>query len=323
MRFRFLLTVLVLFAVGASAAERPIVIAHRGASGYLPEHTLEAYALAYAMGADYIEPDLVLTKDKRFICLHDIELDDTTDVETKFSDRARADGHFYSADFTLAEIKTLAAHERLKNRFPQDSQGFQVPTFEEMIELIQGLNAQTGRTVGIYPELKQPSWHLSQGLPMEQAALDVLAKYGYTEADSPAYVQCFEAQPLEKIRNELKSPLKLILLIGGGRDAETVLTEAGLASVAKYANGIGPAKNLIENEPRIVEWAHANHLAVHPYTFRVDDFNKAKYPDYDAELRQFLSAYRIDGFFTDQADRGVSVVESLPAPGAKRLKKTN
>jgi glycerophosphoryl diester phosphodiesterase len=190
-----------------------------------------------------------------------------------------------------------------------------------MIELVQGLNAQTGRNVGIYPELKQPSWHLSQGLPMEQAALDVLAKYGYIDADSPVYVQCFEAQPLEMIRKELKTSLKLILLVGGGRDAETVLTEAGLASVAAYANGIGPDKRLIENDPQIVQWAHANKLAVHPYTFRADDFNDANYPDYDAELRQFLTVYKIDGFFTDQADRGVAVVKSLPALGKTPKKK--
>src|SRR5690606_29927835 len=122
------------------AAGDPVVIAHRGASGYLPEHTLAAYAMGYAMGADYIEPDLVLTKDKHFICLHDIHLEATTNVEEVFPDRRRDDGKWYAADFTLAEIKTLEAQERIKGRFPQGHSPLGVPTFEEMVELVQGLN---------------------------------------------------------------------------------------------------------------------------------------------------------------------------------------
>ncbi len=323
MRFALMLLAVIPAIAVPAHAQSPIVIAHRGASGYLPEHTLEAYAMAYAMGADYIEPDLVMTKDKRLICLHDIHLDETTDVETKFPDRARVDDHWYAADFTLAELKQLSAQERLKNRFPQESSGFQIPTFEEMIELVQGLNAQTGKSVGIYPELKQPSWHLSQGLPIEQAALDMLAKYGYTGPDSPVYVQCFEPQPLMKIRNELGSTLKLVLLVAGGRGSDAVLSEEGLAGVAKYANGIGPDRRLIETNPQIVQWAHANKLAVHPYTFRTDDYNDGKYDSYEAELRQFLVAYKIDGFFTDQPDRGVAVAHSVPAASTSRAKKKN
>jgi glycerophosphoryl diester phosphodiesterase len=314
MRFTVIGAALIAALAPFAAADPPLVIAHRGASGYLPEHTLVTYAMAYTMGADYIEPDLVLTKDNRFICLHDIHLDDTTDVETKFPDRARPDGHWYAADFALAEIKQLAAHERLDNRFRKDSRGFQVPTFEEMIELVQGLNAATGRNVGIYPELKQPAWHASQDLPMEHAALDLLAKYGYSTADSPIFLQCFEAESLIKIRRELGSRLPLILLVGNGREADATLSESGLAAVAKYANGIGPDRTLIERKPQIVEWAHAANLAVHPYTFRTDAYNKSKYDSYEAELRQFLTVYKIDGFFTDQPDRGVAVVAGL-SPG--------
>ncbi len=295
--------------ISGVAAAQPIVIAHRGASGYLPEHTLEAYAMAYAMGADYVEPDLVLTKDGVFICMHDIHLELTTDVEQKFPERKGADGHWYPADFTLAEVRTLRAHERLKNRFPQEVTAFEVPTFEEMIQLVQGLNKTTGRQVGIYPELKAPAWHAKRGLPMEQAALDMLAKYGYTAADSKVFVQCFELEPLKKLR-ELGSKLPQIYLIAGGREQQEYLTDAGLDEVAKVANGIGPDRNLIEKDPSLVERAHARNLKVHPYTFRVDDYNKAKYASYEEELRQFLDKYGIDGFFTDHTDRGVAVVRS-------------
>ena len=323
MRIQLFVSALVVCTAVVAGAQTPIVIAHRGASGYLPEHTLEAYAAAYAMGADYIEPDLVLTKDKQFICLHDIHLDETTDVEQKYPERSRPDEHWYAADFTLEEIKALAAQERLKHRFPQESRGFEVPTFEEMIELVQGLNAQTGRNVGIYPELKQPRWHESEGLPMERAALDVLAKYGYAGEEARAFVQCFEAEPLKKIRHELGSALPLIQLVGNGNNGREALSEAGLDAIATYANGIGPDRMLIQRNPDIVQWAHARKLAVHPYTFRADDFNARDFDSFESELETFLVTYRIDGFFTDQADRGVAVVKSLAAPGATTLKPKN
>ncbi len=257
------------------------------------------------MGADYIEPDLVLTKDGVLICLHDIHLEPTTDVEAKFSDRKRTDGHWYPADLTLEEIKTLAAHERLKNRFPQDAPGFQVPTFEEMIRLVQGLNKQTGRNVGIYPEMKAPAWHEQAGLPIERAVLDVLAKYGYTEPDSKVFLQCFEAPPLMIVR-DMGAKIPLVLLVANGGKPSADLSDAGLAAIAKYANGIGPDRALIEKDPTLVSRAHAHGLVVHPYTFRVDDYNKAKYPSFEKEIRQFVKIYKIDGFFTDQADRGIA-----------------
>ena len=294
---------------GAVRADGVVVIAHRGASGYLPEHTLPAYAMAYAMGADYVEPDLVLTKDGVFICMHDIHLEDTTDVEEKFPQRKAADGHWCPADFTLEEVRTLSAHERLKNRFPKDAAHFAVPTFEEMIQLVQGLNKTTGRDVGIYPELKAPSWHAQRGLPMEQKALDVLAKYGYSGPSAKAVVQCFELQTLVTLR-ALGSTLPQVFLMSGGRETEKYLSAAGLAEVAQAANGIGPDKNMIERDPALVERAHAQKLVVHPYTFRADDYNKAKYGSYEEEVKQFVGTYHVDGFFTDHADRGVAVVRS-------------
>lgn len=297
----------------AMTAAQPIVIAHRGASGYLPEHTLEAYAMAYAMGADYVEPDLVLTKDSVFVCMHDIHLELTTDVEQKFPDRKASDGHWYPADFTLAEVKTLCVHERLKNRFPQEVTAFEVPTFEEMIQLVQGLNKTSGRQVGIYPELKAPAWHAQHGLPMEQAALDVLTKYGYTAPDAKVYLQCFEFEPLKKLR-ELGTKLPLVLLIAGGREAEQYLSDAGLDEVAKIANGIGPDRKLIETDPALVERAHARKLKVHPYTFRTDDYNRSKYGSFSGEVQHFIDVYKIDGFFTDHPDRGVDAVNRVKQP---------
>ncbi len=306
MRFIWISALVVLCAAGAWA--QPIVIAHRGASGYLPEHTLEAYAMAYAMGADYIEPDLVLTKDGVFICLHDIHLEGTTDVEEKFADREHEDGHWYPSDFTLEEIRTLRAHERLKNRFPQDASSFTVPTFEEMIQLVQGLNKVTGRDVGIYPELKAPAFHEKRGLPMVQAALDVLAKYGYTDADSKVFLQSFEAPPLKQAR-ELGAKIPLIFLMGNGNGG-SALSDASLDEIAKYASGIGPDKGLIEKDPTVVERAHARGLKVHPYTFRADQHNKAKYGSFEEEVAEFIGAYGVDGFFTDHPDRGVAAVRA-------------
>ena len=278
-----------------------IVIAHRGASGYLPEHTLAAYAMAYALGADYIEQDLVLTKDRQFICLHDIELEDTTNVDEVFPDRKRDNGKYYAADFTLAEIRQLRAESRTPVRFEPRLDGFRVATFVEAIELIQALNASTGRDVGIYPELKQPAWHRGQGLPMEAAFLELVARYGYNRPDSRIYVQCFEADSLKLLRTELGSQLPQILLIGGKDPEQPLLQAEGLAQAAAYAQGIGPARGLLEQRPEIVALAHAAGLQVHPYTFARESV-ASHYPSFRAELRHFFFEYDIDGMFTDFPD---------------------
>lgn len=295
-----------LLAAGAASAG-PIVIAHRGASGYLPEHTLEAYAYAHALGADYIEPDLVRTKDGAFIALHDIHLEATTDVEEVFPDRKREDGRWYAADFTLAEIRRLRVHERLPRRFPQGRSDFRIPTFEEVIELVQGLNASTGRETGIYPELKDPGFHAKAGLAMEEDFLRILAEYGYTGPNAKVFVQCFEPGPLKKMRGELGSTLPQIQLISDAQGG--LLGEEGLARIAEYANGIGPDKGLIEKDPAIVQRAHAKGLLVHPYTIR-RDMKPQKYEDTTAELRQFYFVYGVDGLFTDFSDDAVQVLRA-------------
>jgi glycerophosphoryl diester phosphodiesterase len=293
-----------------------VVIGHRGAAGYLPEETLAGYAFGYALGADYLEPDLVMTQDGQFICLHDIYLEPTTNVEQLFPDRRRSDGHWYAIDFTLAEIKTLAVHERCESadnpyfpdRFPVGRSHFEVPTFAEMIELVQGLNKSTGRHVGIYPELKRPSWHAQQGLPMEQALLDILAAYGYSGPDANLYVQCFEPDSLKTLRN-LGAEFPLIQLVSASWSYASMWSEKGLDDIATYADGIGPSKTIIESDPAYVEWAHARGLVVHPYTFRKDQL-PSKYASLAAELEQFYFVYDVDGVFTDFADIAVDVLGS-------------
>lgn len=307
---RVLIVIGLVLLVGLAAlATEKVVIGHRGAAGYLPEHTLEGYAYAHALGADYIEPDLVLTKDGQFICLHDIYLEPTTDVETVFPDRHRGDRHWYAADFSLAEIRELRVHERCRDngepyypgRFPVELSHFAIPTFVEMIELIQGLNESTGRNIGVIPEIKRPSWHASEGLPMEEALLDVLDQYGYTGTDANVFAQSFEPDSLKRLRFELESEIPLVQLISGSWAYAHMWTKEGLDEIATYANAIGPSKGIIETNPEFVEWAHERGLTVFPYTFRADDL-PAKYDLLDEEIRTFLFVYNVDGLFTDFPD---------------------
>jgi glycerophosphoryl diester phosphodiesterase len=295
------LVLLALAITGPARAGEKAVIAHRGASGYLPEHTLEAYALAYGLGADYIEPDLVVTRDGRLVALHDIYLEGTTDVEAQFPDRKRADGKWYAADFTLEDLKQLRVHERVAGRFPELKSRFEIPTFEEVIELVQGLNGTMGRNVGLYPELKQPSFHRDAALPMEERAIKVLAAYGYSGPDARVFVQCFEPDSLKRLRDELGCTLPLIQLISSSDRQKDLHTREGLKAVARYANGIGPDKKLIEANPAFVAWAHAENLLVHPYTMRSDEL-PASYASAEVELRRFYIEYDVDAVFTDFPD---------------------
>lgn len=284
-----------------------IVIAHRGASGYLPEHTLPAYALAHGMGADYIEPDLVLTRDGHLICLHDIYLQATTNVEQVFPDRAREDGRWYAADFTLKEIRGLQAEERLGNRFPRGSSRFAVPSFAEMIELVQGLNERTGRTVGIYPELKAPAWHRAEGKAMEEALLEIVERYGYRESGALIFVQSFEEESLRRLR-ELGSELPQVFLMAEVEQYRRFLSAEGMAGVAAFADGIGPAKTMLERQPELIDWARDAGLTVHPYTFRADQVPD-RHDSHEAELERYLFELGVDGVFTDYPDRARAVLD--------------
>jgi len=232
-----------------------LVIAHRGASGYLPEHTLEAKALAYGMGADYLEQDVVATRDDELVVIHDIHLDRVSNVAEKFPQRKRDDGRYYVRDFDLAEIRTLRAWERRNDdgispvfpkRFPTGQGTFKIPTLREEIKLVQGLNKSTGRSVGIYVEIKKPAWHKAEGVDISPILLQLLDDAGYRTRDDLAFVQCFDASEVRRLRHDLGCELKLVQLLGendwgeSDTDYEKLKTPAGLRGIAATADGVGP-----------------------------------------------------------------------------------
>jgi glycerophosphoryl diester phosphodiesterase len=314
----------------SSQATKKIVIAHRGASGYVPEHTLAAKAMAHAMGADYIEQDLVMTKDNRIVVLHDHHLDRVTNVQEMFPKRHRKDGRFYAIDFTLEEIRRLLVVERFKiiegkkvavypHRFPLKKSRFKVHTFEEEIELIQGMNKSTGRNVGIYPEIKHPQFHLGEGKDISKAIVRVLKKYGYTKKTDAVYLQVFIFDEVKRLRDvllpELEMDLKLVFLVSGSRQYNWINEKGGMEKVAKYADGLGPNLSMIvsnKSNPgvpeisNLVRNAHRAGLVVHPYTFRIEKNAIPKYAKNFNELQEiFFHKANIDGVFTDFPDRVV------------------
>ena len=307
-----------------AAAAGIVVIAHRGASGYLPEHTLEAKALAIGMGADFVEQDVVLTKDDVAIVTHDLTLGEVTDIATRFPGRARTDGHYYAIDFTIAELRTLARRERVNDdgsrvfpkRFANSEARFAIVTLSEELDFVRGINNSTGKNVGVYAEIKNPAWHREQGKDITRIVLDTLARHGYNKRSDTMYLQCFDALELKRIRGELKSDLKLIQLIGENSwkesttDYDAMMTAAGIADVASYADGIGPEiTQLVEwpapgSAPRIKplgKLAKANHLLMHPYTLRVDSL-PANAPNVTAVLDELVKRVKIDGIFSDFPD---------------------
>jgi glycerophosphoryl diester phosphodiesterase len=302
---------------------RPIVIAHRGASGYLPEHTLAAYAYAHAVGADYIEQDVVLTRDEVPIVLHDVHLDAVTNVRHVFPDRVRDDGFFYAIDFTLDEIKQLRVRERTKRdgsqrvypeRFPHASCDFRIPTLSEAIDLVQGLNRSTGRCTGIYPEIKRPGWHRQQGFDISRIVVKLLASCGYQELSDPCIVQCFEANETRRMRNELGCGLRLVQLIS---DSGEALTIEALGELSEFANGVGPALELIVKSDsagqysitNLTDQCHRVGLVVHPYTLRADAL-----PSYASSFTSLVKTLeqeaKVDGFFTDFPDQALNALKS-------------
>ena len=312
-----------------------IVIAHRGASGYLPEHTLEAKAMAYGMGAHYIEQDVVMTKDDHLIVLHDITLDRTTDVDEQYPNRARNDGRFYAIDFTLEEIRGLKASEGFRiengekvqgysNRFPMGSSFFRVPTLEEEIQLIQGMNKSTGKDIGIYPEIKQPEFHRNEGKDISTAVVNLLKQYGYASKQDKVFVQTFSFAELEVIKNDILPAagidINLIQLIGSESSYPWMFEADGMNTLAEFADGIGPEKGLVisrsssrgnlEISP-LVDRAHAAGLQVHPYTYRLDPGQVPSYAeDFEDLLRLHYFEADVDGLFTDFPDRAVRFLQA-------------
>jgi glycerophosphoryl diester phosphodiesterase len=311
---------------------QPVVIAHRGASGYLPEHSLPAVVAAHVMGADYIEQDIVLSKDHVPVVLHDIYLEATTDVEVVFPNRARADGRFYAIDFLLTELKTLTLHERtdaqgspvFPGRFPTADLPLRIPTLAEEVELILGLNQSRETQAGLYIELKAPQFHTQAGADIAGATLSVLTGYGLDGSDAPVVFQCFDPKTLIRLRQELGSPLPLIQLIADnswnetpGIDFDAMRTEAGLAAVAEYANGIGPWLNhLFQSDGRtdsgLVSLAHSHELLVHTYTLRADELPE-NWADFSQLQEAVFVTVGVDGAFTDFPDLTRAFLDNLPA----------
>ncbi|MDB3993674.1 glycerophosphodiester phosphodiesterase [Gammaproteobacteria bacterium] len=317
-----------------SVSAEKIVIAHRGASGYLPEHTLAAKAMAHAMGAHYVEQDVVMTKDDALIVLHDITLDRTTDVAEKFPGRVRDDGRYYAIDFTLEEVRSLAATEAFvmeegkkvqgyKNRFPINLSSFSVPTLEEEIQLIQGLNKSTGKDVGIYPEIKQPKFHRDEGKDISTAVVKLLKEYGYFSRSEKVFLQTFSFEELKEIRTnifpEVGVEIDLILLVGNKNTYPWIFEEGGMEKIAKFADGIGPDKGLVifrestasnTQITPLVSRAHAAGLKVHPYTYRLDTGQIPNYADnFDELLRKHFLDADVDGIFTDFPDKAVKFLQ--------------
>ena len=288
----------------------PLVLAHRGASGYLPDHTLEGYTLAIEQGADYIEPDLVSTKDGHLIARHENELSQTTDVSERFPERKTTkiiDGKsvtgFFSEDLTLAEVRTLRARQPMPNR-PHDHDGkYSIPTFDEVIALAQKKSAEKGRPIGIYPETKHPSYFDSLGLSLEEPLLRSLTAAAWADRDAPVFVQSFERGNLRELRE--KTTLKLVLLL----DEPGVPLEE-LPSIATFCDGIGVNKRLVIGADGaalpLVAAAHAAGLLVHAWTFRKETQYLPPWAagDLATELRRFYAA-GVDGVFSDFPDLAV------------------
>jgi len=321
------LTILCLFGCNSTQKQqkmiknsKKMVIAHRGASGYLPEHTLAAKAMAYAMKPNFLEQDLVLSKDNIPIVIHDVHLETVTDVAQQFPDRKREDNRFYVIDFTYEELLQLNVTERFdaetgkaifKDRFPLRKSHFKLHSLQDEIEMIQGLNKSTGNNIGIYPEIKDPEFHNKEGKDISVIVLKILADYGYKTKKDNCILQCFDAKELKRIRIELKSELFLVQLIEFEED------EKNLKEYATYADGLGPwYQGLLKGKDEHGNWqttnlvkeAHDLGLMVHAYTFRADDLGE--FSSFDELLDVGFNTLELDGVFTDFPDKAVSFLEN-------------
>lgn len=316
-----------LFAAVPVSPEK-IVIAHRGASGYLPEHTLEAKVLAHAQGADYLEQDVVMTRDNQLVVLHDLTLDRVTDVADVYPDRTREDGLHYVIDFTLSELRQLTVNEgrttvggisvqNFPERFPSGKSRFGIHTLAEEIELIQGLNQTLNREAGIYVEIKSPWFHHREGKDLSLAVLQVLKQYAYDSVDDKIFLQTFDFDELKRIHEELLPALDmnlpLVQLIARNEWRETMSRDAqgnlvpydynwmhspeGMREIGRYADGIGPSMDMIiasDSQPEnpviseLVGNAHAAGMVVHPYTFRLDS---GRIPAYAGDFDNLLELF--------------------------------
>lgn len=306
---------------GTARAGSTRVIAHRGASGYLPEHTLPAKALAYGLGCDFIEQDVVATADGVPIVLHDVWLDDVSDVAGHYPERRRDDGRFYVVDFTRDELTRLRLEERREpgstvqrfpGRFPYASDGFRIVDLADEIRLISGLNASTGRHVGLYPEIKSPAWHADAGIDLTRIVHETLAG-NRNIISGPVFVQSFDSEALIRLRDEFRSDWPRLQLLDDDAVAAIAVEPDYFERVATYAVGVGlPYVSLIDAgagdgrlraSPLVDRIAEAG-LVVHPYTLRRD----VAPPDglgYEAALRFLLHELEVDAIFCDHPDDAI------------------
>ncbi len=310
----------------APVSAPPLVIAHRGASGYLPEHTREAKVLAYGQGADYLEQDIVATADGELVVMHDIHLDDVTNVADRFPERRRRDGRFYVIDFGLDELRELTLLERRRHgteqrvfpdRFAEDELDFRIVTFDEELRLVRALNATTGRAVGVYPEIKAPAFHHAHGIDLAALLLAALGRYGYVAADDLAVLQCFDAAELKRCRDELGTSLKLAQLSEAG-SSET--DAAAFDAIAVYAQIWAPhysalltpgpvtTSSFAVGEP--AREASRAGLEMHPYTFRRDALPPG-FANFEEQLEFFYAEVGVGALFCDHPDVAVAVRERL------------
>lgn len=321
-------------AMAAAAGYKPTVTAHRGACGYLPEHTLEAKAMAYAMGVDYVEQDVVFTKDDVLVVLHDHTLETTTDVAKKFPGRHRQDGSYYAIDFTLAEIKSLIVTERFDpktgqavfaGRFPVNfGIDFRVTTLEEEIFFVQGLNKSTGGNVGLYVEVKEPAFHEKEGKPIMEATIEMLTKYGYNKEGAKVILQIFDFDAVKKSR-ELgwKADLAMLVDMDGqmlidDKDVHTwLLTEEGVKEVSKYATIYAPwfTHLAIPTEDGnswtlapCLKWARDAGMQVHTWTQRADRLAKG-FRTEEAMFGAMFMQMKLDGMFSDFPDHPIAYLK--------------
>lgn len=321
-------------ARATAAPKPPIIIGHRGASGHRPEHTIESYTLAIEQGADFIEPDLVATKDGVLIARHENEIGSTTDVAEKFADRKRTktiDGQeiagWFTEDFTLAEIRTLRAKERLASRSQAYNGRFAIPTFEEVVALAKAKSVEQERPVGVYPETKHPSYFASIGLPLEPRLLAVLDAARWNSQTAPVFIQSFEVNNLKQLRGTTK--VRLIQLMNpAGRPGDDsprsyaeMATPDGLRDIATYADGVGVHQRLIVPADKtgvlgppttLVRDAHAAGLLVHVWTLRDDaPFLAAGYKGDPVREHIQFTELGVDGIFTDFPDTAMDARQRL------------
>ena len=337
-------------SAGSTQIDEPLVIAHRGASGYRPEHTLAAYKVAISMGADYIEPDLVSTKDGVLVARHENEISGTTDVadHPEFADRratksidGRSTTGWFTEDFTLDELKTLRAKERLPDVRPVNTRydgRYEVPTFDEVLDLVARESQRRGEVIGVYPETKHPSYFDSIGLSLETPLVDALTRHHLNRPNARVFIQSFETGNLRRLSVLVKVPIVQLVDASGApydlassgdpRTYADLITPQGLAEISTYADGIGAAKDLVlprdgagnATQPtHLVDNAHERGLLVHVWTLRdenrfmAENFRRGTDPnakgDAIAEYQAFFDA-GVDGVFSDYADTAVDALET-------------